>query len=220
MKIKILIAEDHELTRQRIAFGLKKYSEIEVLAEAENGKKIIDLAIKLNPDLILMDISMPVLNGIDATKEIKQYNPNIKIIMFTSYTEKENVLSAFNSGADAYCMKNIKIDELINIIKTVNEGTMWIDSSVAAYIMEYLQSKTISNQIQKENQETYTDFGLTPREKDVLRLIAEGLSNKDISEQLSLSVYTVKYHVSNVIQKLSVDDRTQAALLALKERIL
>ena len=220
MKIKILIAEDHELTRQRIVFGLKKHSEIEVLAEAENGQKIIDLAIKFNPDLILMDISMPILNGIDATKEIKQFNPNMKIIMFTSYTEKENVLSAFNSGADAYCTKNIKIDELINIIKTVNEGTMWIDSSVAAYIMEYLQSKTINNEIQKETQDTFTDFGLTPREKDVLKLVAEGLSNKDISNQLSLSIYTVKYHVSNIIQKLAVDDRTQAALLALKERIL
>ncbi|MFA6988592.1 MAG: response regulator transcription factor [Candidatus Gastranaerophilaceae bacterium] len=214
MGIKVLLAEDHELTRKGIAYGLKTFEDIEVVAEVENGKMAIEYAIKYKPDLILMDIAMPILNGINATKNIKNTNPDIKIVMLTSVNEKENVLSAFNSGANAYCMKNIKIDDLVNVMKTVMDGSIWIDSNIAGYISEILQSKAT------QQQESNNDFNLTTREKEILKLIAKGLCNKDIAENLFLSLHTVKNHVRNIIQKLAVDDRTQAAILALKENLI
>lgn len=220
MNIKILIVEDHELTRERLVYALKKQVGIDVVGAAENGQTSIALVKEYNPDLILMDISMPVMSGIDAAREIKKYNSNIKIIMFTSYSEKQNVLSAFNVGADAYCMKNIKVGDLINIIKSVYEGAIWIDPSIAAYMLEIFQSAALSEQIDQKKEEKSAIEVLTSREKDVLKLVAKGLNNKDIAEELVLSVYTVKFHVSNIIQKLAVEDRTQAAVLAIKENIL
>lgn len=217
MTIKIILAEDHELTRQGIAYGLKKYENIEVVAEACNGLEAVELAQKYNPDIILMDIMMPILNGVKATQKIKDINSNIKIIMLTSYNERENVLSAFNSGANAYCMKNVALDSLINIIETVMDGSLWMDNSIAGYIMEILQANTVSNENRKEINDK---FNLTNREKEILKLISDGLNNKDISEKLFLSLYTVKNHVRSIFQKLAVEDRTQAAIIALKEKII
>lgn len=217
MSIQVLLAEDHELTRKGIAYGLKQSNEIEVLAAVENGYEAVQFVKTNKPDVILMDILMPVLNGINATKEIKENYPDIKIIILTSINEKENVLASFKSGANAYCMKNIKIDDLITVIKTVINGAIWIDPDIAGYILEILQSKT---NILDDSKLNNTDFNLTNREKEILKLIAEGLSNKDIAEQLFLSLHTVKNHVRNIIQKLAVDDRTQAAILALKENLV
>lgn len=217
MGIKILLAEDHELTRKGITYGLKTFENIDIIWEVDNGKEAITLAQRYKPDMILMDVAMPVMNGIDATKEIKSFNPDIKVIMLTSISEKESVLSAFNSGANAYCMKNIKMDDLVNIIKTVLDGALWIDPSIAGYILEILQSKSSMYEAQKGSN---TDFNLTNREKEILKLIAEGLCNKDIADKLFISLHTVKNHVKSIIQKLAVDDRTQAAILALKENLI
>jgi len=221
MKIEVLVAEDHKFSRQGLVFGLKRYDNINVVAEAENGQQAYDLAKQYNPDLILMDIVMPLLSGIDATKKIKEHNPKIKILILTSHKEKEKVLKAFNSGADAYCMKNIKLDDLVNIIETVVQGSVWVDPAVASYILEILQRKnTIDKELLKDKNRNSTYKNLTNREKEILKLIAKGLSNKDISEKLCVSLYTVKNHVSNIIQKLAVDDRTQAALIAIKEDLI
>jgi len=215
MSIKILIAEDHDHTRQGLIYGLEKYENIEVVMEAVNGQEAVEFVQKSNPDIILMDIMMPVLNGIKATQKIKTINSDIKIIMLTSYNEKEQVLSAFNSGANAYCLKNIALDDLVNVIKTVMDGSLWIDSSIAGYILEILQSKSKGNESQKES-----CINLTAREKEILKLIANGLNNKDIAEKLCLSLHTVKNHVRSIIHKLAVSDRTQAAIIALKENLI
>ena len=215
MSIKILIAEDHDHTRQGIMYGLQKYENIKIVAAALNGQEAVEFVQKSNPDLILMDIMMPVLNGIKATQKIKEINSDIKIIMLTSYNEKEQVLAAFNSGANAYCMKNILLDDLVNVIKTVMDGSLWIDSSIAGYILEILQSKSNVDESQKEN-----CINLTTREKEILKLIANGLNNKDISEKLYLSLHTVKNHVRSIIHKLAVNDRTQAAIIALRENLI
>jgi len=216
MSIKILLAEDHELTRQGIEHGLRKYESIEIIGEVENGLEAMEFVKRNKPDLILMDIIMPGLSGIRATKEIKIIDPNIKVIMLTSYNEKEKVLSAFNSGADAYCMKNIKIYDLINIIRTVIDGGIWIDPYIACYIIDILKLKPEIS----EYQNNHIDYSLTGREKEILKLIAEGLSNNNIAERLNLSLHTVKNHVKSIIHKLAVDDRTQAAILALKENLV
>lgn len=215
MTFKILIAEDHENTRKSIVYGLKTFGEFSFVSEAENGIQAIDFALKLRPDVILMDIAMPVKNGIDAAKEIKKALPGSKIIMLTSISEKKYVMDAFASGANAYCMKSIKINELLTVIKMVATGSLWIDSEIAGYVLNFIQ----------ENQTDFTeedkfDFCLTSREKEILKLIATGLSNKDIAEKLILSLHTVKNHVRNIIQKLAVKDRTQAAILALKEQLI
>ena len=217
MSIKVLIAEDHDHTRQGLIYGLDKYENIKVVAEAVNGDEAVELVKKTNPDVVLMDIMMPVLNGIKSAQKIKAINNDIKIIMLTSYNEKEQVLSAFNSGSNAYCMKNILLDDLVNVIKTVMDGSLWVDSSIAGYILELLQSKstTPADNTQKENANN-----LTNREKEILKLIANGLNNKDISEKLYLSLHTVKNHVRSIIHKLAVSDRTQAAILALKENLI
>jgi len=221
MVINVLIAEDHELTRDGIAYGLKKYKNLNIIGEVENGADAVRFCQKSQPDIILMDIVMPVMSGIDATKLIKRSNPDLKVLMLTSHSEKEKVLAAFGSGADAYCMKNIKLDELENIINNVVNGAVWIDPAIAGYVLETLQYKTGDDcEANKEKASNYSDFSLTNREKEILKHISDGLSNKDIADKLVISLYTVKNHVSKIIQKLAVDDRTQAAILALKERII
>lgn len=216
MSIKILLVEDHELTRKGIAYSLKTFPDIEIIGDVDNGKKAVDFISSKKPDVILMDIAMPVMNGIDATKKINESYPDIKIIMLTSINEKQSVLASFHSGANAYCMKDIKSEELINIIKAVMTGAVWIDPNIARYVLDILQTTGIP----AENKTPNNIFNLTAREREILKLIAEGRSNKDIAEKLVLSLHTVKNHVKNIIQKLAVDDRTQAAILALKENLI
>lgn len=216
MTIRVLIAEDHEHTRQGLVYGLEKYDGIEIVAEVTNGHDAVKYAQKCIPDVVLMDIMMPVMNGIKATKEVKTINKNIKIIMLTSYNEKQQVLSAFNSGANAYCMKDITLDDLVNVIHTVIDGSLWMDSGIASYILEIIHAKAES---EKES-ERKKSINLTAREKEILKLVASGMNNKDISTELCLSLHTVKNHVRNIIHKLSVTDRTQAAIIALKENLI
>ena len=223
MSTKIILVEDHELTRKGIMYALKPYSDIKVRGEFEDGKQAVEFVKSATnenmPNVVLMDIAMPILNGIDAAKRIKNLNPDIKIIMLTSIDEKESVLRAFNSGANAYAMKNISIEKIVNIINMVLNGEVWIAPNIADYILDIL-SKTNTGSIDEEIIETSNNFNLTNREKEILGLIAKGMSNKDIANKLIISLYTVKNHVKNIIQKLAVEDRTQAAILALTEKII
>ena len=218
MSIRLLIVEDHDFTRQGLIYGLKKDNNITIIGEARNGQQAIDLTLRHSPDIVLMDLEMPVINGIQATREIKQFNNKIKVLVFTSYTDKNKVLASFNSGADAYCIKNIKIPELIKVIELVVKGTVWIDPKIASYVLEILQTKTIADEIENDYIDSQkVNYNLTIREKEILNLVAQGLTNKEISEKLVISIYTVKHHVSKIIKKLAVDDRTQAAVIALKD---
>ena len=217
MSIKVLLVEDHELTRKGISYGLKVTSGIDVIGEVEDGKQAVEFVKSNLPDVILMDVAMPVMNGIEATKKIHSINSDIKVIMLTSVSEKNSVLSSFNSGAHAYCLKDIRSDELVKVIQTVHSGAIWIAPSIASYIVEILQSDGVNSSLHTVNS---NDFHLTSREKEILRLIADGLSNQEIADALVLSLHTVKNHVKSIIQKLAVKDRTQAAILALKENLV
>lgn len=216
--MEILIVEDYLHTRKTTAYGLKIKLPDANISEADNGQSAINyIKSGHKPDVVLMDISMPIMNGIDATMHIKNMLPDTKVIMLTSFNEKKLVLSAFKSGANAYCLKNIKLDELINVIKSVLNGAIWIDPSIAQFILEIIQSNDMST----ESQETESyDFDLTAREKDILKLVALGKSNKEIADELILSIHTVKNHLKNILQKLCVEDRTQAAILAIKEKLV
>ena len=218
--MNILLVEDYQHTRKTIAYGLStRLGEIE-LAESDNGLAALNYIKAGNKaDIVLMDISMPVMNGIDAAKAIKEILPDVKIIMLTSFSDKKLVLSAFNAGANAYCMKNIKIDELVSVISSVLHGAIWIDPSIAQYILEVLNSSRVEESSEPKDN-INAGFDLTARETEILKLVARGKSNKDIADELVLSIHTVKNHLKNILQKLCVEDRTQAAILAIKENLV
>lgn len=218
--IDVLLVEDHELTRQGLAYGLSKFPGLRVVAEAENGQDAMELIEKHHPQIVLMDIVMPVLNGIKATKAIKEKFPDVKILMLTSHSDQEKVFEAFAAGADGYCMKEVKTERLAQVVEMVLEGVVWLDPGIASFILKVMP--LISDAVAKANEKekTLKAVDLTSREKEILALIAEGLNNKDIADSLGISLFTVKNHVSNIIQKLSVDDRTQAAILALKKGLI
>lgn len=223
MSIKVLIVEDHELTRKGIIYGLSKFEGLEIVAEAENGKEAIDSCDKTPIDLVLMDIALPVMNGIKATQVIKSKYPHIKVIMLTSYSDKDKLFASFEAGADSYCLKDIKLSKLHQIIQIIIDGGIWLDPQIAEMVINmfiFISKQAASQDEEKKASSAFDLTELTTREKEILTLISKGLSNKEISESLSISVYTVKNHVSNLISKLSVNDRTQAAILALKEGII
>ncbi len=215
-KYNILIAEDHPLTRQTLAYQTKKLPNINSVESVENGKLALDYLQNNKPDLILMDIDMPVMNGIDATIEIKKQHPKVNIIMLTSNGEREKVLTAFSSGANGYCIKDIKIDELSRVIETVMNGGIWVDTKIASYVFDVM---THLNEEQKKNRVKGEEYNISEREMEVLKLVAGGLSNDEIADKLFISRNTVKNHIAGIISKLAVKDRTQAAIFAIKNNM-
>ncbi len=223
--IPIIIAEDHELARYGLVLALEDKGRFKVVAEAENGAQAVELAQQHQPQIILMDIGMPVKDGISATREIKTALPDIKVIMLTSRKENEEIYASLAAGADAYCMKDIKIERLSQVLEMVLEGAMWIDPAIARVIMEAMPGTEAQAQAQQEpSKPTQTrkqyNADLTDREKQVLQLIVDGKSNKEIAQILEVTTHTAKAHVCNIIQKLAVDDRTQVAVKALRDGLV
>ena len=216
-KIKLIIAEDHPFTKQTLTYEFKKLEEVDFKGAFESGQEVVDYCLLNDVDVILMDIAMPIMDGIVATSEIKKSKPNIKIIMLTSHTEKGKVLDSLSSGANAYCVKNIKTPELMEIIKTVYDGGVFFDKEIACYILDIF--KTIEKH-KIEEKISAKDFNITPAERSVLKLIADGHTNAQIAQTLVLSKSTVKNHVSSIIKKLAVKDRTQIALVTVKNNLL
>ncbi len=211
-KISILIADDCELTVLSLKTEFKKHADFEVTGTAQNGKEAVASASRLNPDIIVMDIGMPVMDGIEAAKVIKSNNSNAKIIMLTSHGSEADVFDAFSSGAVSYCMKDINSTDLINAVRTTYSGTSWLDPAVAKIVIGGFVSSQKPLRLQ--------NCSLTDRETEILNLIAKGLSNSQISEALYISLNTVKTHVKNIFQKLEVEDRTQAVMTALNKDIM
>lgn len=215
MKSNILIVEDHELTR----FGLKTTFEgadfIETVFEAEYVEKAIEIFNNNKIDLIIMDLGLPNINGIEATKKIRSKNKDVKIIILTSHNDEREVLDSLKAGANAYCSKEINPARLTQVVQSVLDGASWFDPSIAHVVL-----KAASNEnVYSENDEK-EDYNLTTREKQILKLITEGRSNNDIAQELFVSINTTKAHVASILQKLEVDDRLQAALKALKYKIV
>lgn len=201
-KIRVLIVDDHEMVRMGLATYLNTEKDIEVIGEASNGKQGIDLAEKLLPDVILMDLVMEELDGISATKEIKKRLPDIKIIVLTSFIDQDKVFPVIEAGAFSYLIKTSRAEEIAKAIREAVKGNPTIEGKVTSMMI---------NKMQRDPQKHET---LTPRELEVLILIGKGLSNKEIGEQLFIGIKTVKTHVSNILAKIEVDDRTQAAIYA------
>jgi len=222
-KINVLIVEDHALTR----FGLKTAIEAQdvfgQVFEAENGERCLELLQKTKPHVVIMDLGLPGINGIEATRCIKELDENIKVIVLTSHQDEDEVWEALTAGANAYCMKDIEPEKLIQVIEFVSQGAAWLDPAIANTILKTIIQTKQKNSgfIPSENCNEYKEkVQLTERELDVLRLIVDGYSNQEISEKLIVSIHTAKAHVCNILQKLSVDDRTQAAIKALRDGIV
>ncbi len=231
-KIKIMLVEDHALTRIGLKVSLEKFSDIEIIAETPNGRESVEMAQQKNPDLVIMDISLIELDGIEATKRIKTINPQIKIIMLTSHESEREILASLASGADGYCLKDTSPEQLYTAIKSVNEGNAWLSSQVAEKVLRNICGKDVKEikqlDLTKKLESVQTEkkslnIPITPlseRELEVLKLIVEGKSNQEIANKLFVSLATVKTHVRNILNKLSVDDRTQAAVKAMREGLV
>lgn len=214
MKKNILIVEDHELTR----FGLRTTFDgvdfIGTVFEAEYAQKAFDIVANNEIDLVIMDLGLPNINGIEATKKIRAKNKDIKIVILTSHNDEKEVLESLKAGANAYCSKEINPTRLVQIVNSVIDGASWFDPSIAHVV---LKAATNSNTFENS---TKNDYNLTTREAQILKLITQGYSNSEIAKELFVSINTTKAHVASILQKLEVDDRLQAALKALKNKIV
>ncbi|MFA6989344.1 MAG: response regulator transcription factor [Candidatus Gastranaerophilaceae bacterium] len=223
-EIKVLLVEDHTMTRMGLQIVLEKAEGVELIAEAENGLQGVNKAIQHNPDVILMDIGLPEIDGVEATKRIRDAKLPSKIIMFTSRDSENDVFAALGAGADGYIMKGITPEQLISAIKAVYEGTGWLDPAIARMVLNSINQKPHSTNNFGDTPATPSKFvqncGITDRELQVLKLIVEGLTNPQIAERLVISRATAKAHVHSILQKLCVDDRTQAAVTAMREGLV
>ena len=206
-KVSIYIVEDYLLARITCRKALEQFNDLEIKNDFETAEECIE-ALEKNPvDVILMDIGLPYMTGIEATKIIKDKYPNTKIIMLTSHDNQEEIISSLASGANAYALKDISVEDLHDAILNTNKGCIWIHPKIASIINHtFVNAKLIPKD----------DFNLTSREKEVLELLTQGLSNTEIAEKLIISTHTAKAHVCNILTKLSVTDRVQAAVKATK----
>jgi DNA-binding NarL/FixJ family response regulator len=208
-KIKILIADDQKLIREGLKVLLEMEESFMVIGEASNGQQAVDLYIKLRPDIVLMDIQMPVINGVEAIKKILELDKEAKIIILTTFDDDDYVYDGLKSGALGYILKDSSIEKLSESIKVIYQGGALIEPSITKKILSEL-SKIEKDQKQKG--ELIEE--LSTREKEILSLIAKGFSNSEIADKLFLSVGTVKNYVTNILQKLEAKDRTEAVLKA------
>ena len=217
--VRILLVEDHKLMRVGLKSLFEEHKELEVISEAQSGKEAIENFKIAHPDVVLIDIGLPDMSGIEAAKKILELNNNAKIIMLTSHLSEQEVMDSLHAGACAYVMKDINIEILKMIIRTVKEGAMWLDPQAVPILREkncgVIPPRQMSRAMFKEQH-----ANLTQREYEVLKLVVDGKSNNEIAQELTISEHTAKAHVCNIIQKLVVDDRTQAAVKALKEGLV
>ena len=183
-KIKVLLVEDHTMTRMGLQLVMEKAEDIEIVGEAEDGQKAVELTKEYNPDVILMDIGLPVMDGIEATQKIREAKLSSRIIMFTSRDSEQDVFAALGAGADAYIMKGASPEQLISAIRAVNEGTAWLDPAIAKIVLRNVSQQKTTQAVDRKNSKSPFAANLTEREMEVLGLIVEGLTNPQIAERL------------------------------------
>jgi len=213
MKIKVIICDDQEVVCQGLSAILSTADNLEVVGIGNNGMDALDLIEKVHPDVVLLDLKMPIMNGIHATRAIKEQFEEVKVLILTTYDADAWLFDAIRNGADGYLLKDTSREELINAIEEVAEGKTPLDSKVAGKLFEQISKKIVPA-------ETMLGKDLTDREQEILGLIANGKTNADIARALFLSEGTVRNYVSSILEKLNVEDRTQAAVLALRYDIV
>ena len=225
--IRIVIVEDHEFTRIGLKMGLEQVPGLTVIAESEDGREGLKTVMELKPDVVLMDIELPHIDGIEATRRIRKELPETRVIMLTSHQSDQEIFAALSAGANGYCLKNISSAQLGTVVRSVAEGAVWLDPGIANRVLcAYASDKPgnaapgTANSTQTSTRtrtRERTNTRLSPREIEVLRLVAQGLSNQKIADQLELGLETVKTHMRHIMEKLTVSDRTEAAVKAMRE---
>lgn len=209
-RITVLIVDDHAVVRQGLRSFLEVQPDVEVVGEAADGAEAVRKVAELVPDVVLMDLVLPGTDGIAATREIRRASPSTRVLVLTSFAEDEKVFPAIKAGAQGYLLKDVLPEELARAIRTVQRGESLLHPEVARKLVQEFARPRDAPEVED----------LTEREVDVLKLIARGLSNREIAAELVISERTVKTHVSNILQKLHLADRTQAALYAVRQRIV
>ncbi|NCJ08591.1 response regulator [Synechococcales cyanobacterium C] len=233
--IRVVLVEDHDLSRIGLKAALQQIEDLEVIGDASNGRQALHLLTTLKPDVAIIDIGLPDIDGIEVTQSFRQQqetaDTETKILILTMHKNEDSVLAAFAAGADSYSLKDVKIETLVQAIRLTHEGNAWIDPVIARVVLQQarkpqaIKSSTIDDDpsdtmsidaVAPDLQEMLETYPLTERELEVLELIVAGCSNSQIAEKLYITVGTVKTHVRNILSKLCADDRTQAAVRALR----
>ena len=209
-KIKVLLADDHVIVREGTKELVQRQPDMQVVAEASDGVEAVELARLYRPDVIVMDIAMPNMNGIEATKQIKKMLPSTAVLILTAYDSDQYIMALLEAGAAGYLLKNVRGNQLIEAIRAVYSGESILQPSTTRRVIDHLKVKAV-----KSDEESAANT-LTEREMEVLKLAAKGVSNRDIAERLFVSTRTVQTHLSNIFKKLAVASRTEAILYGLK----
>lgn len=207
MTIKVILVDDHEMVRLGLKGFLNLQPDIEVIGEAENGRAGVEMALERRPDVVVMDLVMPELDGVEATLQVLKDWPEAKILVLTSYLDNEKIYPVIEAGAKGYMLKTSNAAEILNAIKKVAKGQLAIETEVNQKLKDYRDEPHLHDE-------------LTARERDILALLAKGYDNQTIADELFISLKTVKTHVSNILSKLDVTDRTQAVVYAFKHRLV
>ncbi|MGE0978864.1 response regulator [Bacillus cereus] len=215
MKIKVLLVDDHTVVLKGLAFFLSTQEDLELVGEANNGKEALVKVGETTPDVILMDLYMPEMDGVEATAYIKKEYPNVKVIVLTSFSDQAHVLPALRAGASGYILKDVEPDQLVEAIRSAYKGNIQLHPDIANALL----SQMLPVEEKEEEPSIQVDV-LTARENEVLQLLAKGMSNKEVASVLVITEKTVKAHVSSILSKLNLSDRTQAALYAVKNGIV
>jgi DNA-binding NarL/FixJ family response regulator len=220
--VNVVIIEDHEFTRMGLKLSLEQMPGIKIVGEAADGAEGVKLVKELQPGAVLMDIELPTLDGIEATRQIKECAPDVRVIMLTSHNSDQTIFAALGAGANGYCLKNITAQQLATVIRMVVEGAAWLDPGIANRVLSAYANpgKQSSSQLKAASRPKSEGPSLSPRETEVLRLVADGFSNQKIAEHLGLGLETVKTHMRHIMEKLTVSDRTEAAVKAMKQGLM
>ena len=214
MGIRVLLADDHGIVRKGLRFLLDRQPGMEVVGEAADGRDAVRLAETVAPDVVIMDVAMPSLNGIEAASQMTKRNPRIRVIMLSMHSDEDYLLSALNAGAKGYLLKDSAEEDLVRAIQSVHHGTPFFSPSIAKTMLEdymrYLQQRNLQDSYEL----------LTEREREVLQLLAEGKSNKEVASLLELSVYTVETHRLHLMQKLNLHNTAEIVLYAVRKKII
>lgn len=220
--IKVLIVEDHDMARMGLSVILSQNPNIEIADMSADGEEGVEKALKLRPDVVIMDIGLPTIDGIEATRKIKNSNPAIKVLMYTSREDEDDIFDSFKAGADGYITKGATSDQTVAAVIAVSEGAGWLDPAIAKVVLTNIRK---SSDVEKKRGEINYKlgknlYGLTEREMEVLALIVDGMSNPQISEKLVITLSTTKTHVHSILQKLYVESRSKAVATAMKEGLV
>ncbi len=210
--------DDHAVVIKGLSFFLKTIEDFVIVGEAGNGEEALEKTEALRPDVVLMDLVMPIMDGVTATEKLKERYPDLKILVLTSMTDRDHILPALRAGASGYMLKDMQPEQLVEAIRGAYSGNIQLHPDISAHLMSHFLSSASEDQPKETFHSLINE--LTVREKEVLQLIAQGMSNKEIASTLFIAEKTVKTHVSSILSKLDLADRTQAALFAVKNKMV